>query len=35
VMPELEWTFGYPLAIGAMFAIGVILFVIFRRQRWL
>ncbi len=35
VMPELHWTFGYPLAIAAMFAIGLTLYLVFRRQRWL
>jgi magnesium transporter len=34
-MPELSWPLGYPLAILAMLAISVTLFVIFRRLRWL
>lgn len=35
VMPELHWTFGYPLAIGAMIAFGVGLYVVFRWKKWL
>jgi len=35
LMPELKWPFGYPLAIAAMAAIDVYLFVRFRRARWL
>jgi magnesium transporter len=34
-MPELSWTFGYPLAIGAMVAIDAGLFVRFRKVGWL
>jgi magnesium transporter len=34
-MPELKWTFGYPLAIGAMVAIDVYLFYRFRKAGWL
>jgi Mg2+ and Co2+ transporter CorA len=34
-MPELNWTFGYPAAIGLMLVIGIILWYLFRRQRWL
>ncbi|MGM7670445.1 magnesium/cobalt transporter CorA [Microbacterium sp. A93] len=35
VMPELHWTFGYPLAIGAMLAMGFGLYVVFRKKGWL
>jgi magnesium transporter len=34
-MPELGWTFGYPLAIGMMVAIDVWLFFRFRKAGWL
>ncbi len=34
-MPELDWTFGYPLSIGMMAVIDVFLFVRFRRAGWL
>ncbi len=34
-MPELEWQFGYPFALGLMLASGVTLYVIFKRRGWL
>ncbi len=34
-MPELKWVFGYPLAVGAMVAVDVLLFFHFRRLKWL
>ncbi len=34
-MPELQWRYGYPLAIAAMVAAGIVLYVIFRRRHWL
>lgn len=34
-MPELHWQFGYPMAIGLMLAVGVGLWVLFRRNRWM
>ncbi len=34
-MPELDWTFGYPLAIALMGAVGLAPFVYFRRKGWL
>ena len=34
-MPELGWKLGYPLAILAMAALGVVLYVVFKRRRWL
>jgi magnesium transporter len=33
-MPELDWTLGYPLALGAMVAIDTVLYFWFRRIRW-
>jgi magnesium transporter len=35
VMPELQWTFGYPLALGLMAASIVAPFWFFRRKGWL
>jgi magnesium transporter len=35
VMPELEWRFGYPVAIGLMLLIIVSPFWYFRRKGWL
>jgi magnesium transporter len=34
-MPELHWTFGYPLALGLMVATSVTLYAVFRRRGWL
>ncbi len=34
-MPELQWTFGYPMAIGAMAAFAVGLYGVFKYKRWL
>lgn len=34
-MPELHWTFGYPMAIGMMAAIATIMYAIFKRRGWL
>ncbi len=34
-MPELKWTFGYPLAIGVMFVIDAYLYYHFRKLKWL
>lgn len=34
-MPELNWVFGYPLALFMMFACGALLYVIFRLRGWL
>jgi magnesium transporter len=34
-MPELEWAHGYPLALGIMFVIDLLLFWRFRRARWI
>jgi magnesium transporter len=34
-MPELEWTFGYPLVLGAIVAIDAFLFWRFRKAGWL
>ena len=34
-MPELDWSFGYPLALSLMVLTAVIPFVWFRRRGWL
>jgi magnesium transporter len=34
-MPELRWTFGYPLALGLMIATSVTLHAVFQRRGWL
>jgi magnesium transporter len=34
-MPELDWTYGYPLSIAAMVAVDVYLYVRFKKTRWL
>jgi magnesium transporter len=34
-MPELEWTHGYPLALGIMLVIDLVLFWRFRRAHWI
>jgi magnesium transporter len=35
VMPELEWTFGYPLVIGLMVLVFILIYTWFRRKKWL
>ena len=34
-MPELHWAIGYPMALGLMVALGVSLWLLFRRNRWM
>ena len=34
-MPELSWTYGYPLAILAMIASGFLPYLYFKRRGWL
>jgi len=34
-MPELKWSLGYPLALGAMLAIDIYLYFHFRKVKWL
>jgi magnesium transporter len=34
-MPELKWTFGYPLAVTTMLVIDAYLYWHFRRVKWL
>jgi magnesium transporter len=35
VMPETEWTFGYPMALGLMVVSALVPFLFFRRRGWL
>jgi magnesium transporter len=34
-MPELDWRFGYPLALGLMALVGCVEFLVFKRIDWL
>ncbi|MGH3916253.1 MAG: magnesium and cobalt transport protein CorA [Pseudonocardiaceae bacterium] len=34
-MPEIEWRFGYPMAVGMMLLSSVLLYALFRRRGWL
>ena len=34
-MPELEWTYGYPYALGLMLLLGLLLYLAFKRKGWL
>jgi len=34
-MPELNWEYGYPIALGGMVAVMVVLYVIFKKKDWL
>jgi len=34
-MPELNWILGYPMALGMMLLVSVLLYVVFRRRGWL
>jgi magnesium transporter len=34
-MPELDWTYGYPMALGSMILVGLALAAVFRRRGWL
>ncbi|WP_227488058.1 magnesium and cobalt transport protein CorA [Brachybacterium subflavum] len=34
-MPELHWAFGYPMALGLMLGLAVVLYVVFKRSRWM
>ncbi len=35
VMPELQYPYGYPIALGVMVLIGVVMFLFFRKGGWL
>jgi magnesium transporter len=34
-MPELRWQLGYPMAIGLMALVSVVLYVVFKRRDWI
>lgn len=34
-MPELDWVFGYPMALGLMIGMGVALYLTFKRNKWI
>ncbi|MCG2623638.1 magnesium and cobalt transport protein CorA [Arthrobacter sp. I2-34] len=34
-MPELHWALGYPMALGLMIGMGVVLYVTFRHNKWI
>ena len=34
-MPELDWIFGYPMALALMIVMGGILFLTFKRNKWI
>jgi magnesium transporter len=34
-MPELNWVFGYPMALGLMLATSLTLYTVFKRKGWL
>jgi magnesium transporter len=34
-MPETHWLLGYPLALAAMVAFGITLYVVFKRKNWM
>lgn len=34
-MPELEWRLGYPLSIALMLVVALVLYIIFKRRRWI
>lgn len=35
IMPELEWAYGYPYAMGLMLALGFILYLAFKHNKWI
>ena len=34
-MPELGWSFGYPLALASMLGVMVVLYIVFKKRKWL
>ncbi|MGO2035134.1 MAG: magnesium and cobalt transport protein CorA [Brevibacterium sp.] len=34
-MPELHWAFGYPMALGLMLGLGIVLYVVFKAKKWM
>jgi len=35
IMPELNWTYGYPFALGLMVLSAILPFLYFKRKGWL
>ena len=35
LIPELDWAFGYPMALGLMLAMGLVLYLTFRHNKWI
>lgn len=34
-MPELNWSFGYPFALGLMVVLGVVMLLFFKKKKWI
>ena len=34
-MPELQWRYGYFMALGLMLTVNVVLYILFRRRNWI
>jgi magnesium transporter len=34
-MPELKWQLGYPMALALMVGVGLGLYILFKRRRWI
>ena len=34
-MPELHWRLGYPMAVVLMLVVSLVLYVVFKRRRWI
>jgi magnesium transporter len=34
-MPELKWSWGYPMVWGIIMAIGIVMLVFFKKKKWL
>ena len=34
-MPELQWCYGYFMALGLMLTVNVVLYILFRRSNWI
>lgn len=34
-MPELDWVFGYPMALGLMIGMGLVLYLTFKHNKWI
>ena len=35
IMPELDWRFGYPLTIGFMLLLSVVIYIVMKKKKWL